>query len=240
VPQLASRVYGDLAVTMGVVSIDFQVCLPQESIQLSSVQRVAGTGTNGIPPALNIQGVDFTAIEEVQMNGVVSPDFIVVSSTQLIAQVPDSLARATITSVTVLSRRLTITPRSLLRFRVAPSAGRVQGILRLVQLYMKVLFTTPGRDIFSPNIGGGLLRTLGATFGADQTSDVAANLVIAVSQTNRQIVAIQSRDQRIPRDERLLTARVVSTNFDRAQAALLGTIDIQSQAGRSAITNLEL
>jgi hypothetical protein len=194
----------------------------------------------GIPAALDISGVDFSAVEEVQMNGVTSPDFIVISQTRMVAQVPDVLSAATITSVSVLSRRITLTPKSFLRFRIAPSAGRVSGILRLVQLYMKVIFTTPGRDIFAPNLGGGLLRNLGATFGADQTSDVAANLVVAVSQTNRQIVAIQSRDQRIPRDERLLTARVVSTNFDRAQAALLGTIELQSQAGRSALANLEL
>lgn len=222
------------------MSIDFQVCLPQESIQLSNIQRVAGTGTRGVPAALSVMGVDFTAVEEVQINGVASPDVIIVAPNRLIAQVPDSLVAATLTSVTVLSRRLVLTPRSLLRFRIAPSAGRVHGILRLVQLYMKILFTTPGTDIFFPNLGGGVLRNLGATFGADQAGDIVSNLAISVATTNRQIVALQSRDQRIPRDERLLAARLVSANFDRAQAALLGTIELQSQAGRSALANLEM
>jgi len=225
---------------MGGVAIDFQVVIPQESIPLNSVQRVPGTGVGLVPAALDISGNDFTAVDEVQMNGITSPDFVVASATRLIAQVPNSLKASTITSVTVLSKRLTITPQSFLRFRIARSAGRVTGILKLMQLYMKVLFTTPGSDIFAPNIGGGVLRNLGATFGSDQTGDITANLAIGVSQTNRQVIAIQSRDQRLSREERLLTGRLVSANFDRAQAALLGTIELQSQAGRSALANLEL
>lgn len=222
------------------MAIDFQVVLPQESIQLSNIQRVPGTGTGGVPPALSVTGIDFTAVEDVQINGVTSPDIIIVAANRLIAQVPDSLVAATLTSVTVLSRRMVLTPRSLLRFRIAPSAGRTQGILRLVQLYMKILFTTPGTDIFSPNLGGGVLRNLGATFGADQTGEIVSNLAISVATTTRQIVALQSRDQRIPRDERLLSARLTSANFDKAQAALLGTIELQAQSGRSAFANLEM
>jgi hypothetical protein len=127
-----------------------------------------------------------------------------------------------------------------MRFRISRTPGRVQGILRLVQLYLKVLFTTPGTDIFLPDIGGGVLQNLGATYGADKTGDVVSNLAIAVSQTTKQIVAIQSRDQRIPRDERLLSARLISASFDRAEGALIGTIGLSSQAGKTATANLEL
>jgi len=222
------------------VALDFQIILPQESIILTKVMPMPGTGVRGIPLALSIEGADFSSVDEVQINSVTSPDVIIVSHNRLIAQVPDLIARGTVSTVTVLSKQLTITPHSLLRFRIPRTAGRVQGILRLMQLYLKILFTTPGTDIFSPNIGGGVLLNLGSTFGADQGGDIVSNLAISVSQTTRQIVAMQSRDQRVPRDERLLSARLLSAGFNRAEAALIGTIELASQAGRTATAHLEL
>jgi len=222
------------------VALDFQIVLPQESIILSKVSFVPGTGVGGVPLALMVEGDDFTSIDEVQINSITSPDVIILSQHQLIAQVPDLVARGVLTTVTVLSRKLTVTPHSFLRFRIPRTPGRVSGILRLMQLYLKILFTTPGTDIFSPTLGGGILENLGATFGADQGGDIVSNLAVAVNRTTRQIVALQSRDQRTPRDERLLSANLSSAGFNRAEAALIGTIAISSQAGRTALANLEL
>ena len=78
------------------------------------------------------------------------------------------------------------------------------------------------------------------TFGADRSGDVVSNFVLAVTQTNRQIIAVQGRDQRLPRDERLLSARVISSSFNRSEGALLVSVEITSQAGRAALANLEL
>lgn len=222
------------------MALDFQIVLPQESIVLTKVAPVPGTGVGGVPLALMIDGDDFTAVDEVQINSITSPDVIILNEHRLIAQVPSLLQLGTVATVTVLSRKLTVTPRSFLRFRIPRTPGRVNGILRLMQLYLKILFTTPGTDIFSPDLGGGVLQNLGATFGADQGGDVVSNLAVAVNQTTRQIVALQSRDQRTPRDERLLSARLASAGFNRAEAALIGTIELSSQAGRTALANLEL
>lgn len=222
------------------MAIDFQVCIPQESIQLNSITRIPGTGINGVPLSLKVIGTDFSSVDEVQINSIKAPDVVILNRTSLIAQVPDSLKNSTLTNVVVLSRRLTVTSRSFLRFRIAHKAGRTAGLLRLLQLYLKILFTTPGSDIFSPRIGGGVLKNLGATFGAGQVDDIVSNLAISVQRTNRQIVAVQSRDQRIPREERLLSARLVSAGFNKAESALIGTIEVTSQAGSSAVANLEL
>lgn len=222
------------------MAIDFQVVIPQQAIQLNNISRAAGTGVRGVPLALVIEGEDFSSVDEVQINGAASPDIIILGPRKLLAQVPTVAQNNTITSVAVLSRRLTLTAQSMMRFRISSSAGRVTGILRLMQLFLKILFTTPGTDIFAPRIGGGILNNLGASFGSEQAGDVVSNLAIAVQRTTRQIVALQSRDQRIPRDERLLSARVVSASFNKAEAALIGTVELTSQAGNSATANLEL
>jgi hypothetical protein len=81
---------------------------------------------------------------------------------------------------------------------------------------------------------------VGATFGQDEGSNLVSDIVIAINRTQRQIISAQSRDTRSPRDERLLSARVVSANFDKLQSAFYVKLELVSQAGRTAITNLEL
>jgi hypothetical protein len=140
----------------------------------------------------------------------------------------------------VLSNQFTLSPRSLVRFRIGKTPGKVRGILRLTQLFLKVLFTTPGSDIFHPNAGGGALQVVGSTYGQGEGEGVVTEFVIAINRTQRQLIAMQSRDQRAPRDERLMAANVLSTEFDKLQGGLYITVEIISQAGRRAITNVEL
>lgn len=222
------------------MAVDFQVIFPQESIKLTRV-RLTPPSPLGLPPGLDIFGDDFTAVDEVLINDIASPDVIIISKNRLIAQLPDAwLKDRVVNSVKVLSRRLTVTRRSLIRFRIGDSPGRVQGIMRLIQLFLKVLFTTPGTDIFSPRTGGGGLKNLGETFGIDEGRDVVNDFVISLRNTTRQIIAVQGRDPRIPRDERLLAAKVLQAGFNRDTTALVAKVEITSQAGHAAVTNVEL
>lgn len=219
------------------MSVDFQVAFPQEQVPLSQVQVIPGP-----PRLLDIVGTDFRSVDEVLINSIPAADVIVLSKTRLLAQLPDSLNSATssLVSVSVLSNRLTITSKSFIRFRIGSTPGRTTGILRLVQLFLKLLFTTPGSDIFSPDFGGAGLRNLGSTFGIDQGGEIISDFHIAVTNTARQIVAIQGRDPRIPRDERLLSARIVRAGFNRQEGTLVVSVELTSQAGRAALANLEL
>lgn len=221
------------------MAIDFQVVFPQEAIRLNSVRLSPPGGP--LPRSLTIRGEDFRSVDEVLINDIESPDVVIISKNLLIAQLPDVFQKvANVNTVSVLSRNLTITPRSFIRFRIPDQPGRVRGILRLIQLYLKLLFTTPGTDIFSPRSGGGALRNVGETFGADEGGDIISDFVIAVDQTSRQVVSQQSREPRLPLDERLLSAKVTNAGFNRELGALLVTIELVSQAGRAALANLEL
>jgi hypothetical protein len=214
--------------------VDLQVVFPQELVELSSVRLVPGAR----PRTLDVTGRDFRAVDEVLVNGVAAPDVVVVSRTRLLAQVPDVLTNDTITSVTVVSQRLTATERSLLRFRVGRTASKITGVLRLVQVFLKLLFTTPGRDIFAPKLGGAALKTVGLTYGKDEGGVIVSDFIVAVANTQRQLLGIQARDPRLPRDERLLSAKVLSAGFNRAEAALIVSVELTSQAGRAAIANV--
>jgi hypothetical protein len=177
-------------------------------------------------------------VDEVLINDVPSPDVVIVSKTRLLAQVPDMLKNDTLTSITVVSNKLTVTAKSLIKFRLGKTPSKVSGILRLIQVFLKILFTTPGTDIFSPRVGGNALKDIGLTFGQDQGGGIVSNFVIAVGSTQRQIQAIQARDPSIPRDERLLSATVTRAGYNRAEAALIVSVELTSHAGRAATANV--
>ena len=222
------------------MAIDFQVVFPQENIQLTQI-RFTSPGPLNLPRGLDITGVDFSAVEMVLINDIESPDVIVIGKNRLIAQLPDSLQRTlAVTNVAVLSRRLTLTERSLIKFKISDQPGMVRGILRLVQLFIKVLFTTPGTDIFSPTSGAGALKILGATFGASSSKNIISDFVISVDTAARQLVSVQSRDPSLPTDERLMAAKVTHAGFNQDTGTVLATVELVSQAGTQATANLEL
>lgn len=217
------------------MSVDLLTISPQQVINLSRVQVVPGP-----PRSVHVVGEDFRSVDEVLINQVPSPDVVVVDKTHLIAQVPDTALLARVNDVVVLSKRLVLSDRSQLRIRIGRTPGRATGILKLMQLFLKILFTTPGRDIFAPNIGGGALKNVGATFGPNEGDNIVNDFVIAVDTTSRQIIAIQGRDSSLPRDERLLGAKVTKATFNQAIGGIDVSVQITSQAGREAVANVGL
>ena len=218
------------------MALDFQIVFPQESIQLTSIELVP----NSSPRLLAIKGADFTSVDQVLINDLESPSYHVVSKNELVAVVPGQVASAEIDTVNVTSRSLTITRKSLLKFRVSTVPSKVTGILRLVQMFVKILFTTPGTDIFNPKLGGNGLRPLGRNFGKQQTGAILSDFVVAVDNTSKQIIALQGRQSQVPLEERLLSATVTASQFSIEEGALITTVEVTSQAGRSAIASLVL
>lgn len=213
------------------MSVDFQVCFPQETVKVNKVRTVPGLAIR----TLDISGDDFLAVEDVLMNQVSAPSFIVLGKNRLLAEVPQVLASSTITSVMVLSRKLLISPRSYIRFTIGRTPSKTRGILKLLQLFLKLLLTTPGTDIFAPKSGGGALSHLGQSISTDEGTDIIADFIVSVDSTARQIVQIQGRSQATPPDERLLSAKVLSAGFNKNETAVIVSIELTSQAGTSAV-----
>ena len=218
------------------MAIDFQVVFPQQIIPLNSVRIAAGTAVS----TLDILGEDFRAVDEVVVNGAVSPGLVILSKTRLLAQVPDAALLQQITSVQIVSRSLVLTDKSLIKFQIGHTPSKVRGILRLMQLFLKVLFTTQNSDIFSQNTGASALKNLGRTFGGNSSGAIVSDFVIAVASAQKQIVTTQSRDSTIPRDERLLAAKVTQSSYNKNETALVVSVELTSQAGRAALANVML
>lgn len=219
------------------MALDLQTVHPQNTIPVSRTTLVVLGGLR----ALDVLGDDFRSVDEVFINDMPSPDVVVVSPTRLLAQLPESLQQVPdVQSVMVLSRTLTLTDSSILRFRVGETPGMVNGILRLLQLFVKVLLSEPGSDIFNKLMGGALLRNIGTTFGSEEGDTIRADATVSVDRTARQVISIQSRDGTLPRDERLLNARLVGATFSRASGTMFLSVEVVSQLGVPARLNLEL
>ena len=217
------------------MSVDLQVVFPQEVVKITSVTRVPGA----TPPVLDVVGADFSAVDEILINDVEARDFAVLNKNRLYVTVPDGVDTI-VRSLSVTSRRLVLSPQSFLRFRISNVPSKVSGVLRLVQFFVKILFTTPGTDIFNQRLGGAALKNLGRTFSKADTGGIVSDFVIAVENTSRQIIAIQGRLPQLPQDERLLTAKVTTATFSASDSALRTTVEITSQAGRSALAQLTM
>lgn len=218
------------------MAVDLQIAVPQEAILVSRVTAVPGLPVR----TLRISGEDFRSVDEVLMNEVPSPSFVVLNKTTLLAQVPDALKNGTITSVSVLSKNLIITPKSFIKFKLSPVPGKTKGILRLMQVFLRLLLQTPGSDIFAPKLGGGALSHLGQSISTEEGSDVISSFIISVDNTRSQLIQIQGRNQLLPPDERLLSANVLSAGFNKNETAIVTAIQLDSYAGSTAVARFEL
>ena len=218
------------------MALDVQCTYPQQLIQISAVSLLPGLEE----PTVEVIGDDFSAVDEVLLNEIPSPAVIILSKTKLTAVLPTQVQGQSTINVTVVSYKLVFTERSLIAFQFGRTNRKISGINRLLQLFVKMLLTTPGSDIFNKTRGGGALRNIGRTFSKDSSGTLVSDFVISVDNTARQLASIQARTPRLPRDERLLGARVLGARFDASQTALIVSVLLTSQAGTTATAQITL
>ncbi len=216
------------------MAVDLQLVFPQEAVSISSISLVPGSS----PPTIDVVGEDFSAVDSVTVNDLTAPGWFVASRTRMFITLPAGVTAAQVQTVNVLSNRLVFTKKSLLKFQISKTPSKVTGILRLVQLFVKTLFTTPGTDIFNKRLGGGALKNLGKSFSKTQSGVIVSDFVVAVDNTTKQIIRVQGNQPQLPPDEKLLGVQVIKAAFSAQEAALVVSLEITSQAGRLATANV--
>lgn len=222
--------------------IDIQVIEIRDILPVKNVYIAQGVE----PPTLIVEGLDFNSAHRVFINNIEADEVMVLSATEMMVVAPFDLT-VNISSVEVISNRLTSTERSKITFGISDQPKAVQGIERLIQKFLKVMIQTPKRDIWSPDVGGGLLSMVGKTFGkgsegvmAEASSTLAADMQVAVDRARRQIIAIQANSPQTAASERLLYARLLESQFLPQEMAMYGRIQLASHAGQSAVVRLEV
>ncbi len=214
--------------------IDFQVVRLHDVLPVTSIERVPGVQ----PRTVRLRGDDFRNVETVYLNGSVSPEIVILSRGEILAQVPADQIAVAIQEAYVLSTRLTFTKRSIVELSVGVRPQTVSGTLLLVQTFVRMLLRTPGSNIFHPQTGGGLYRSIGRVLGGSARDRVGAEAAVAVSRTKQLIISTQTPDRRIPPEERLLSADIIGLEVVPRQGELHMSVRVDSHAGTSAAATL--
>lgn len=214
--------------------IDLKILAIRDLLTITAVEYAQ----NVSPLSILITGEKFDEASKVVINDLEAPEFMVLSRNRILAQIPDSQRTSVITKLAVLAESPSVKRSSLLLFELGTSFRSLQGVERMVQLFVKLLLQTPGSDKFDPNLGGGLMSIIGKNISRHDSKSVQAAVVGAVSRTRDQILTLQGRDNRIPSDERLLTAKTEAIGFDPSTTTVAARVAISAVSGRQAVANL--
>jgi hypothetical protein len=214
--------------------IDIQIVRLSDVVPVTGIAAVPGV----IPRSVMLTGKGFRNIESVYLNNSPAPEFVVVSETEVLAQVPTDQLREAITSAYVLSTQPSFSERSLVEWTMGTRPQTVAGTLLLVQTFARLLLRTPGTNAFHKNLGGGLQRTIGKLIGPSARDRIGAELAVAVARTKQQLIAAQTPNRRIPPEERLLTASVIGLAMQPREGQVYMSVGVESHAGTNAAATL--
>ena len=213
---------------------DIQVVRLSDVVPVSGIERVPGV----LPRSVMLTGTNFENVESVLLNGSVSPEFVVMSSRQVLAQVPADQVERTIEEAFILSTRLSFTAQSVVEMAVGVRPQTVSGTLLLVQNFTRMLLRTPGTNAFDRTSGGGLLSQVGRTLGRQARDRVGADLAVSVARTKQAFIAAQTPDRRIPPDERLLSAEVIGLSISPQEGTIYASVSVTSHARVTAAATI--
>jgi len=180
------------------------------------------------PLTLDVRGKSFVGVSKVLINNVESPEFVVVSTTRILAQVPDSEANAQLRTVRVLLARTGLTKTSVVDLEAIVPGARASGFNKLLQAFLRLLFTNPGEDIANPWAGGGLGKLVGAAGTPGELRGIAAS---AIRTTEQHLIRLQTRNSVLTDAERLRSATLLQAEYDLASTSMAVRLTLTAMDG---------
>lgn len=113
----------------------------------------------------------------------------------------------------------------------------LQGMGKLIQIIVKCLLTTPGKDVFDPDWGVGLRRILPVVTSRDTEKEPMPEVSVAIAKAQRDIIQSQVSSYLKP-EEMLdsLTVRDLRYNFEQLRWEL--DLNVKSKAGTINVISL--
>jgi hypothetical protein len=191
------------------------------------------------PLTLELRGADFSSTERVLINETSVPEFMIVNKHTVYAQLPEGTKA--ISTVRVLSSKFSRDVESaLVSFEIGSKTRKVEGILKLMQLFTKWILQSPGSDLFNPTRGGGLQQIIGKVTTGRDMQPVFASITRSISTTAAQIRSAQIHSSRLPLSERLLSAELIDMKIFEEQMQARARVHLRSAGGSEAVSALVL
>lgn len=202
---------------------DYQVLAFRDDAPLRSVGYYSQD-----PITLDIRGDSFIGVAAVLVNGVPSPEFVVISPRRVLAQVPDSQVHAQLTAVKVLLARTGLTRTTAIEMESVVPGARATGFTKLLQAFLRVLFTNPGDDIAYPWLGGGLYGLVGS---AGTPSELRTRAAQSISTAEQHLIRLQTGNPVLTDSERLRSATLLGAEYDQATTTVRLQITLTAMDG---------
>ena len=191
------------------------------------------------PIILAIYGEKFQQARFVFINDIELSTFNIISNTQIQITVPSILPLDQIKTISVLSELFVLDKTNLIYFDLGNTIKSLTGIQKLVQQFIKLLLQSPGTNLFNKDAGGGLLSMIGKNTDG-LTQPITSDIVDAVNRTNNYIIAKQSRNKRIPLDERLMDVSVNGISVGSDKVSVSVNLLLTNMTGRSYSASLSI
>jgi len=208
-------------------------------LSFQQVAKVSNIDFFGANLSMDIEGVGFTNLTAVMVNGHRSPAFVVMSPTRVLAHQPAVVVGKPITSITVLKSDIRESKASVISFEASTPPIAYSPQTLLVQRFLKLLLTNKGSDIFSPSHGGDLLRLVGGVSSGVNIGNLSAYASIYVQDAANQLIEAQSKRSDSP-DAKLKSVTVLSSEYKLEDTALDIRLSIEAMDGSRAIAGLVL
>lgn len=219
------------------MSAQLEVVKFRDLLPLRSIPRI-------IPgleqPSIELNGTDFSNVDRILINEVEAPEFIILTKTRVVVQLPDAATNG-ISTIEVISSEFTKDfPVSKLQFEIGNKTRTITGVLKLLQLFVKWLLQSPGSDIYNPDRGGGLQKLAGKVMVSKRMENLLSTITRSVERTTSQIRSAQIATANLPSDERLLSATVADVDIFPDRSEVRVKIRLTTVLGNTALSTLEL
>ena len=191
------------------------------------------------PIILAIYGEKFQQARFVFINDIELSTFNIISNTQIQITVPSILPLDQIKTISVLSELFVLDKTNLIYFDLGNTIKSLTGIQKLVQQFIKLLLQSPGTNLFNKDAGGGLLSMIGKNTDG-LTQPITSDIVDAVNRTKNYIIAKQSKNKRIPLDERLMDVSVNGISVGSDKVSVSVNLLLTNMTGRSYSASLSI
>ncbi len=169
------------------------------------------------PLTLDVRGTSFVGVAAVNVNGTPAAEYIVLSPTRILVQVPEIELRSQLRSVRVILARTGMGDTALVSFDAIVPGARATGFTKLMQSYLRVLFTNPGEDLAYPWLGGGLQRLVGS---AASPSELRSMTSTGVSTAAQHLIRLQVRNPVLTDAEKLRSATLLQAEHNASTASV--------------------
>ena len=157
------------------------------------------------PPVLDIVAKSGLAnTESVVINGEKSLKVSIVSDTRILAEIPTTISE--IISLDVFSYKVKGSDEYVITSSMGLRPTTDEGIDKVIQKVIKVLLTTPGSDIFNPELGAGLGTLVAKNFA--NHGEISSEVITAIKLAEESITKSEVRSD-LKDSEKLLSIEIL-------------------------------